>query len=106
MMTVRNIEGISQIGDWLQHVVSELGMLLHDLLFGLRQFLRLEKNVIGNAHFPDIMQEGAAPDQRETLLTQSHFASQLQGLICDALSMTFCFSVTQVKGAGPAFEGR
>ncbi len=57
------------------------------------------QNVIGNAHFSNVMQERAAFDQEHPLLAQPHFARQIQCHFGDALGVPLRLPVAHVERA-------
>ena len=82
----------------MEHIVSELRVLLHDQPFFISQVIGLEQDVIRHTQFADIVQEGAAPHVGDFFFVELHGFCQLDGHPGHALGMALGLLIAQIHG--------
>src|ERR1700690_4146609 len=80
-------------------------MLLYDLSLGISQSSALKQDAVRNGHFPNIMQDRAAPNMNQFGFAKIHSARKLNCGSGNSLSMSFRLSITQFKSTRPAVNG-
>lgn len=87
-----------------EHVVADLAMFAHDLLFVVGERSRFAENAIGDSHFADVMEESGTGENGEVVIRNRHGLGDGDGEGRNALAMTFGFGVLQVEGAAEGLE--
>ena len=103
-MGIGNFQRGTQIDDGRKQLQRVRWVLLHDHPFFVRKRAGLEQNRVGNAHFSDVVEQGAAPNLHQFGVGQSHVFRQTQRFGGDALAVPFGFFVAQIERARPTFE--
>ncbi len=85
-------------GPFMRPALS-VGTIRHvlPLLFG--QLIRFQQDVIGDAHFPNVVQERTAPYVQKVGFSNPHLFCQIHDHLCHALRVSFRLVVAQIKRA-------
>src|SRR5581483_487753 len=94
-----DFRGIAQKRDANEHVVADLAVFAHDLLFIVRERPGLAQNTVWNRHFADVVEESGAGEDREIGIGHRHGFSDGDAEGGDALAMAFGFGVFEVERA-------
>ena len=105
MMGVRDVDRLPQVTDGREHFVGKNRMLSHDDPFFLGQRIAFEQDLIGDAHFADVMQQRAPTDLHQLLIAQSEQAGQLDGQLSGPLGVPFRLVAAQFQCPRPPFDG-
>ncbi len=104
-MGIDNLGGFLQERNALEHVVAAERVLLHyGNLIGCQRS-GFAKNFVGNRHLADVVQEGAARDDRDLLLGNAHGAGDGDGISGHATRVALGFRVLHVEGIAERFQG-
>ena len=100
-----DIGDLSQKRDAREHVVADLTVSAHDLLFGVIESPRLAKDLVGDDHFSNIVKKSCASENRQIVERNGNTFGDRNGIGADALAMAFCVLVFKGKGAAECFDG-
>ena len=99
-----NLSRFSEKRNLAQHVVAARAMLPHHVLFFRRESSRLAQDFVGNCHFADVVQEGAAGDDLDLRRADSHGAGQSDGVRGYTLGMPFGLGIFQIQGVAQRLQ--
>src|SRR6266478_3812212 len=99
-----DFRGVAQKRNANQHVVADLAVYAHDLLFVVVQGARFAQNAIGNGHLADIVEESGARQDGQIGIRHGHGPGDGYAKRSDPLAMSFRFGIFQVQGASEGLE--
>src|SRR5216684_2484597 len=99
-----DFRGVAQKRNANQHVVADLAVFAHDLLFVIVQGTWFAQDAIGNGHLPDVVEESGARQDGQIRIRHGHGPRDRYAKRGDPLAMPFRFGILQVQGASKSLE--
>ena len=100
-----DLGGVAEKGDASEHVVADLAVGAHDLLFLVVERAGLAEDAVGDGHLADIVEKGGAGKDGEIFKLDAHGLGDGDGGGGDALTVPLGFGVAEVEGAAEGFQG-
>jgi hypothetical protein len=100
-----NLRGIAEEWDADQHVVADLAVLAHDLLFIVIQGTRFAQDAIRDGHLANVVKKRCARQHGQVGIGQGHGLGDGDAKCRHALAMAFGLCVLQVERAAQSFQG-
>jgi hypothetical protein len=99
-----DLGGLTEERDAGEHIVANIAVGAHSLLFSVVERAGLAKNLVGDGHLADVMKKGGSSQNLQIMQRYGNCLGNGNGVGRDALRVALGFRVLEVQGAAQRFE--